>query len=497
MVLLLLAPLVASGADVVVGTEAGPVQGASDGGVVVFRGISYAVPPVGALRWRSPAPVASWTSPRDATSFGARCPQPGRANQRTNLPTSEDCLTLNVWTPSIAGEAPVMVWIHGGAFRVGSSSQPLYDGTAFARDGIVLVSLNYRLGRLGFFAHPALDDKTANYGLADQIAALEWVQRNIRAFGGDPARVTVFGESAGGASVLHLLASPPARGLFRGAIIQSGGGHQLDRYTDRARGARPSLAAEGEAWAKRVGADSAEALRALPLTTIVGDRIEGGIGAVGPVIDGRIVTDDPGVLLAKGALNHVPVLVGANSFEASVLAAFGTDASTLVANVPLDAAAVASAYGSLGGTALDNALFGDAAFVAPSRHVARSVARAGEPAYLYYFDYVLERRRDKVPGAGHGSEIPFVFETLAQLPMVNALLTSRDRAMAQTLHRYWVNFAMSGDPNGKGLPRWPRLTPDDEQTLVISRTIEAVKDFRAATLDLHQRRWEMAERGRL
>jgi para-nitrobenzyl esterase len=180
-----------------------------------------------------------------------------------------------------------------------------------------------------------------------------------------------------------------------------------------------------------------------------------------------------------------------------VLAAFGTDASTLVANVPLDAAAVASAYGSLGGTALDNALFGDATFVAPSRHVERSVARAGEPAYLYYFDYVLERRRDKVPGAGHGSEIPFVFETLAQLPMVNALLTSRDRAMAQTLHRYWVNFAMSGDPNGKGLPRWPRLTPDDEQTLVISRTIEAVKDFRAATLDLHQRRWEMAERGRL
>lgn len=493
--LILIACCAVARADVEVGARAGPLVGTREEGVTVFKGVPYAAPPVGELRWRMPHPVVPWTAPRAANAFGASCPQPARQDRPTPVGrTDEDCLYLNVWSPDTAGRHPVLVWIHGGAFRVGSGSQPIYDGAAFAERGVVLVTFNYRLGRFGFFAHPALGDDQGNFGLADQIAALAWVRDNIASFGGDPDRVTVFGESAGGASVLHLLVSRAAEGLFRAAILQSGGGHQIDRRLDAARGARPSLVDEGVAWARtqRLG-DAAAALRAASTQQVLGSmRVEGGIGAVAPVIDGRLVTADPGVLLAKGTFNRVPVLVGANSHEASVLAAFGTDAEDVVANAAVDPAGVAAAYGDLEGERLAATLFGDATFVAPARHVARSVARAGESAWLYHFDYVLARRRGQVPGAGHGSEIPFVFATLAQLPFANALVAAEDRRVADTMHRYWVNFATQGDPNGKGLPRWPVVKPGDETTLVVAPKIEAVRDYRAAQLDFHQARWEKA-----
>jgi len=483
-------------ADVEVATRSGPVHAVASGGVVAFKGIPYAAAPVDALRWRAPQPAPTWSAPRDASTFGASCPQPQRPDRPAEAgATAEDCLYLNVWTPSVAGSAPVLVWLHGGAFRLGSGSVPFYDGTRFAKDGVVLVTLNYRLGRLGFFAHPALGDDVGNFALEDQIAALEWVRDNIAAFGGNPAQVTIAGQSAGGASALFLLTSPRAKGLFRAAIVESGLGFQLNRQLSTARGARESLLAESTAWARAHGVadDDARALRALPVETVIGARIEGGLAGVGPVTDGNVVTGDIGVLLAKGDFNHVPVLIGTNSHEASVLAPFGTDSESVVANSGIDAARLAGTYGNLSGAQLADALLGDALFVAPARHVARSVAAAGEPAFLYYFDYVLARRRAAVPGAGHGSEIPFAFDNLARLPFANAYVTGEDQTIADKMHGYWVNFAKSGDPNGKGLPKWPAFRANDETTLVVRAKIEPVRDFRSAQLDVHQQRWQKLE----
>lgn len=487
-----------SAAAAEVTTRSGVVAGVEQSSVLVFKGIPYARAPIGALRWHSPEPAPVWAESRPAQDFAPSCPQPQRRDRRVEVgTTSEDCLYINVWSPGLAGRHPVMVWIHGGAFRVGSGSVPVYDGSRFAASGIVLVTFNYRLGRFGFFAHPALGDDLGNFALADQIAALEWVRDNIAGFGGDPARVTLFGESAGGASVLHLLVSPAAAGLFQGAIIESGGGHQLDPHVSEPRGSRKSLLDEGIVWAHALGipeSGRADDLRALATDVVLGSRsIDSGIASVGPVIDGRIVPADPGVLLLRGTAPRIPVIVGSNSFEASVLAAFGTDGETVVANADVDRNQVAVAYGALSGEALADRLFGDASFVAPARHVARSVAANGGTAFLYHFDYVATRRRGRVPGAAHGSEIPFVFGNLDRLPFASALVTDEDRAMSELMHRYWVNFAKTGTPNGVGLPHWPAVQARGEETLVFASRVRVEPAFRSEALDLHQRRWLSAE----
>ncbi len=499
------ASVCASAASVV--TSSGPISGAESDDVLVFRGIPYAAPPIGDLRWRPPQPVTPWQSPRDATQFGHRCPQPARADRlETALgATSEDCLYLNVWTAEARGKRPVMVWIHGGAFRVGSGSVPLYDGTQFAQRGIVLVTLNYRLGRFGFFAHPALsaEDPRApqgNFGLMDQVAALRWVHDNIAAFGGDPGNVTVFGESAGGASVLHLLTSPHATGLFHKAIVESGGGHQIDRRLDAPRGPRESLIAQGTSWAAALGVRDAAALRQLSTAQVLGDgQLAAGLNAVGPVIDGDWVVGDPGVRFAQGDFMHVPILIGANSNEASVLGAFGTDASRVLESLGERAEPIRQLYAGLAhdDAELARIAFGDATFVAGARHVARAAAARSLPVYLYHFDYVLERRRGKVPGAAHGSEIPFVFDSFAQLPaLVQALTTDSDATLAATMNRYWINFATSGDPNGEGLPHWPRYSEDGDELLLLAPSIGLCAHLRAQQLDFFQRRWEAAEADR-
>ena len=467
----------------------GRISGTSDAGVFSFKGIPYAAPVVEENRWRPPQPALPWSGVRDATDFGPACPQPARRDRDVGIgQMAEDCLTLNVYGPSGADSAPVMIWIHGGAFRIGSAAQRVYDGSAFAERGVVLVTLNYRLGRFGFFAHPALEE-SGNFGLMDQVAALRWVQANIEAFGGDPENVTIFGESAGGSSVLYLLASPGTEGLFHRAIVQSGGGHQLSGYVERRRLTRPSLIDQGIEFAG-AGKTAAE-LRSLSVDEVLGSRtIGGGVGSVAPVIDGDLVPADPGVRLQGGHFHRVPVLVGANSWEASVLAAFGTSPEDAVKAARLDPDTYARLYPDADAAAA----WGDAAFLAGARHVARSVADRDVPAYLYHFDYVIEARRNRVRGASHGSDVVFVFNSLGRSPMLARFLTEPDRNMADRMQEYWVNFARTGDPNGPGLAAWPRYGTDSDRLLYLGEQVRVESGYRRAQLDFHQRRWEAAER---
>lgn len=468
-----------------VAVAGGMLAGRMENGVHVFRGIPYVAAPTGERRWRAPQPAPGWNGVRDAGRFGPACPQPERRDRPGGVgATAEDCLYLNVWAPPDAADAPVMVWIHGGAFRLGAGSQPFYDGSSFAANGVILVTFNYRLGRFGFFAHPSLEEN-GNFGLMDQAAALAWVQDNIAAFGGDADNVTVFGESAGGASVLYLLTSPRTDGLFAKAAVQSGGGLQVTRHLTRRRGQQPSLMAAGVDWQ---GRDiSAAELRALPVDTVLGEGRIGGMGTVGPVIDGEWVLADPGTRLLAGEFHPMPVLVGSNGHEASVLAAFGTDAAGAVNAAGVSRDDLGELYP---GDDWAARAWGDAAFVSGARLTARQVAEAGEEAYLYHFDYVLARRRGKVPGAGHGSEIPFVFNTLDALPMSRLLVTDADRAMASRLHSHWLSFARSGDPAGRVEGYWPAYTPANDTLLFIGESVEARGGFRRAQLDFHERRWQ-------
>ena len=378
-------------------TDAGPVAGVVDGPARIFRAILYAAPPVGPLRWRPPQPVAHWQDVRPATTDGPACMQgvsPGRPNGGGYAgPVSEDCLTLDVFTPLHARRAPVMVWIFGGGNTAGADSIPPNDGRYFARDGVVLVAMNYRLGALGWFAHPALTraakpgEPLANYGLMDQIAGLKWVKRNIAAFGGDPDNVTVFGESAGGDNVVDLDGDVPAwrAAFFEKAPVQSGGGW----------GAPVTLAddeAAGAALATKLGLGSdatAEQLRALPA-----DQLIAAGGRAGPIVDGRLVVETPAQGFARGHEAPVPLIIGSNTWEASLLPPTGY-AAYAAALTP----AVRAAYPDVAAdpAQLAQAAFTDAVMGAPARWFATRAA-ARSRAWLYEFSYVRVVRKGKIPG---------------------------------------------------------------------------------------------------
>lgn len=441
--------------------NAGTLAGTQGDGVLVFKNIPYAAPPVGGLRWKAPVQPAAWEGVRDASEYGAACPQPGRPD-RPQSPAlanqSEDCLNLNIWAPDNAENAPVMVWIHGGAHRIGSGTLPYYDGTAFAEKGVVLVTINYRLGLLGYFAHPALtaeatpDELIGNYGLMDQMAALEWVRDNIAAFGGDPDNVTVFGESAGAASTIYLLTTPAAHGLFAKAIVQSGGGFQQpDTLAEQEEKGRQYAEAAG------LGANaSAAELRGLSADQILemaGPIRELGFGSF---IDGRLVTEPPYAAFIAGREADVPLMIGANSNEASVMRTMGVNNRAVVAAAGgrLDELREVYDAATLGDEEFVRQVMGDFTFVAPAQWVAGETAD-GAPSYLYHFDYVMQRRRRQSPGASHAAEIPFVFKTLGDIPLLGRLVTDEDRAMAETVSDCWVSFAKTGTPDcGSGLT-WP------------------------------------------
>ena len=435
--------------------ETGALAGVSAEGVTSFKGVPYARPPVGDLRWRAPQPAPAWSGVRPADRVGALCMQ--AYNKTDNgvgpLPMSEDCLSLNVFAPTGAARLPVMVWIHGGGLVNGSGTAALYDGSALARQGVVVVAINYRLGRFGFFAHPALTAEakggaTANYGLMDQLAALRWVKRNIAAFGGDPSNVTVFGESAGGASVDRLMMIRQARGLFHKVIAQSPAGSEHGLALAQAEAA-------GVAFAAKLGATGAgaAALRALPAEAVVSaGELQMGRGEA-PILDGVMLSQDPLAAFAAGREARVPYLVGSNSLE--VPKAFGEFYRRAAELPPGAEPAVRAAY--LDAATYEARIATDNIFAAPARAFARTHAAHGAPTFLYRFS-VVSAKAPPFGGAIHASDRQYVFQTLNASTWPT---DARDAARAREISAYWVNFAKHGDPNGPGLPSWPAYGPDD------------------------------------
>jgi para-nitrobenzyl esterase len=483
--------------------DTGQLRGARVDRVLAFRGVPYAQPPVGELRWRAPQPAAAWDGVRPATDYAASCAQPRTATFSLPLDDlSEDCLTLNVWTPDLrpARKMPVMVWIHGGGFSAGSGNLPQLNGTEIPRQDVVVVTINYRLAMFGFLAHPALmvgDETPGNYGLLDSVAALQWVQRNIHAFGGDPGRVTIFGESAGADMVNYLMVSPAARGLFTQAISQSSSvGMVPAPRLDQRVGFNPPAAQLAKNYIDKLGlpadADIAASLRSLSteqLLAAMGER-----DRFTPIVDGRILPDQPGRLFAKGEQQKVPYLTGGNSWEASLGYLIGGGFSPAFAARLVPAADKARLYPGLSGEALDDAIFGDLVILSHSRYVANQMRAVQSPVHAYYFSYVADGRRTRQPGAAHTDDIAFVMGTLdAESDL--ARVTEQDRSVSRLMTDYWVEFARRGDPNRAGLPEWPAYDPGSARVLDIGDEIAVRDDFLAGRMDFHMKRGqEMLER---
>jgi carboxylesterase type B len=475
---------VASAADVaqqpVITTASGPVQGATSGGVAAFKNIPYAAPPVGDLRWRAPEAAPSWEEVRDASAFGNDCMQNRMSWDKamSSQPTSEDCLYLNVWTPRAEAGArlPVMVWIHGGGFASGSGSSPMTLGDSLAARGVVVVTFNYRLGRFGFFAHPALtaeagDASVGNYAFMDQIAALQWVQRNIAAFGGDPARVTIFGQSAGGDAVNHLMLSEAARGLFAAAISQSGGGRALWPSLQEGAGDRLGGEAAGEAFAKSAGLKQvdAAALRALPAKKVLGD-----ISLLdnekktwsGAMIDGRIIRGGVAEGFAAQRQARVPYMVGATDDELGAIPGFlrGPITRELMPRLGASVDAVIAAYGAR--SVFDRHFASDFNFVEPARYLAGRAAAAGQPTWLYRLSYVTESKRKSLDGMPHALDVAYVFNTLEAS---GDRISDADREAAKRIGDIWIAFASAQAPRTPGESRaWVPYSADTDLLYDIS-----------------------------
>jgi para-nitrobenzyl esterase len=481
--------------------DQGMLSGTVEDGIEAFKGIPFAAAPIGPLRWRAPQPAPTWSGVRKADDFGPICPQVQRASfLRQDSPQSEDCLTVNVWTPDAqrGAKLPVMVWIYGGGFIQGSSAFSLYDGTDLAKHGVILVSFNYRLGALGFLAHPALEAEQAgepggNYGLLDQIAALAWVQKNIAAFGGDPANVTIFGESAGGVSVNDLMVSPMARGLFAKAISESGLG--LEKHTTLAEAQDSGVAFAARMGVTETGGDALAELRAVKVEAILKDQGKTLEGAVSPFIDGKIIPEDVSLAFAKGHIAKVPYIAGSNSNEASLAPMIGLKPEAMLTQFGDKLADVRALYeqgGKLSDQEFGRQVFGDALFASGAQAFAGFAAQTGEPARVYQFGYVANYYRGKVPGVSHGGELLYVFG-LRGLGLLGKFASDSDRAMVALVQNYWTNFAKTGDPNGAGLPVWPTFSDTSQQTLVFDDKTQAVADFRKGQVGVMEAGWAKRE----
>jgi len=456
----------------VVHSPAGAVEGELSGGVLAFKGVPYALAPVGERRWKPPVAMPAWAGVREARKFGAACMQPpsrpGSIYTDDPGPLDEDCLFLNVWAAKGARKAPVFVWIHGGSLATGSNAQSMYDGTRLAAHGVVFVSINYRLGALGYLAHPELsaeapDGVSGNYGLLDQIEALRWVKRNVAAFGGDPANVTIAGESAGGLSVMYLLAAPPARGLFAKAIAQSA--YMISTpELKQARFGEEAAEAIGNRVATALGAKDLAALRAVDAATIVATSGKAGYLPFG-TIDGRVLPRQLVDVFDRGEQARVPLLAGFNAGEIRSL-------RFLLPPVPADAAAyeaaIRSRYGDLAeaflklypGTALEESLLAitrDAMYGWTAERLALKQTALGQRAFLYLFDHGYPAAEDTKLHAFHAAELPYMFGVIDRTPPAwpRVPATPSEAALSDAMIDYWTSFARSGEPRAASQPPWP------------------------------------------
>lgn len=478
---------------VTVQTTGGMVAG-SGGDIRTFKNIPFAAPPVGALRWKAPQPPVPWSGVRDATAYGPECAQlapPGAAP----VPNSEDCLTLNVFTPALtAAHLPVIVYIFGGGFAVGAANSPTFDGTSLARHGVVVVTINYRLGVFGFLAHPALSAESplhtsGNYGLLDQIAALHWVAANAAAFGGDPHDVTIFGESAGAASVFSLMRMPTARGLFVHAILDSPPIFQKQLTLAQAEAAGVALAQGADIGALRAMPAADLMKRVPPLDPDTRSDIA---TTFGPIADNIVLTD--GVTAYRNRQEMVvPIIVGNNLNEGSFFARgvpvktlamydaalqkrFGADAAQARALWPAATDADANAA--------ESTIVGDMDINTGARRLAIAMAQREPAVYRYLF---TRARAGKPPG--HSDELPYVFNT----PTVNGVgapappFDATDEQLAQTMETYWAQFAKTGNPNPPGTDAWPAYTVAGDRFIVFGDTVSTGTAFRTAQLDFLDR----------
>ncbi len=482
-------PWMSAAANTTVKVEQGLLDGTVEQGLTVYRGIPFAAPPVGDLRWRAPQPAAKWDGVRHADKFAPECVQGsfGSAPPGQEAPAmSEDCLYLNVWTPakSASSHIPVLVWIYGGGFNAGATSVPTYSGEILARKGVVLVSIGYRVGPLGFLAHPELSAESpqhvsGNYGLLDMIAGLQWIQKNIARFGGDPGKVTIFGESAGGIAVSQLCSSPLAKGLFQGAISESGGSFGHPRSAGQPGENMRLLSDEersGEELARSTGAASIAELRNMPAEKIMA-AARGQRGMAWPIVDGWVIPDDQYKIYDAKQFNDTPILVGYNSDEGAsfspphtsreyidnVRKRYGSFADSLLSAYPAGETTVPK-------TARD--LMRDTAFGWHTWIWARMQSKLGKSkAFYYYFDQHPDYPADSPHagyGAPHGRDVAYVFGHLNDLH--NEQPTAADHVISDAMATYWTNFAKYGDPNGKGMPKWPAFSDENPELMYFAGT---------------------------
>jgi para-nitrobenzyl esterase len=468
-------------------TTAGTVQGTVVDGIGEFKGIPFAAPPVGDLRWKAPQPVAPWQGVKKTIAFGPACMQgPILAQMGSTATASEDCLYVDVWTPAKtpADKLPVIAWIYGGGFNSGATSVPMYDGANFAKQGVVFVSLSYRVGPFGFLATPELSAESGhgsgNYGLLDLIAGLKWVQANVAQFGGDPAKVTIMGHSAGSMAVSELDASPLAMGLFRGLIAESGANFAPPgSFAAAGVPLQAEADAKGKAWLATLGANTLAEARALPAAKLEAAQRDKGAPRFWPVLDGYVIPGDQTLLWRNKRFGDVPILIGTTSDEAAVFGGrrtvtpaefekqvrdgYGAKADEILAAYPhaTDVEAARSAKNLATETTFTSNMFAWAALQAQN---------GKSPAYAYYFHRPTAANPD---GSGHGSEVPLVFANEDHRPGRPAW-SDEDRALSHELQSYWVNFAKTGDPNGPGLPKWPKFQPGKITVMELGKDNKAV-----------------------